>query len=282
MIVWCRTKCSHETNLFLVFLPYISCRVLALALLRKKCFTWSSVRHIMMRRYGTVPRHLLVLVGVDSVACSCSRSKILRSFLTLAKRKALQSTLRTGLSCNHFIILGLFQFEGRGLGTISYSSARQLISQRYSRFCGRIDAFGSFDHSSLSKEKSWVPSSITRPMDSTCKVFFEFCASKYIHWHLQYCCTPAVLCNDWDGASPPSSWAPPLVDIVTPSPSPPPCLLLSLSDFLPLLTPATDRSHDRLSFQLLKVMTQHILMKIWLILFCFSAYFFLILFYGIF
>jgi hypothetical protein len=129
---------ARRHTYFCYSFPSISCQVLAFALLRRRCFTWSSVRHIMMRGYGMVPCHLLVLAGANSVACSCSRSKILQSFLTSAKRKALQSTLQTGLSCNHFIILGLFQFDGRGLGTISYSSARWFISRRYSRFCGRI------------------------------------------------------------------------------------------------------------------------------------------------
>ncbi len=168
---------AKNTYLLSLFLPSTSCRVLAFALLRKRCFIWSSVRHIMTRRYGMLPRHLLVPAGADSVACSCSRCKMLRSFSTSVEIKALQSLSRTGLSCNHVIILGLFQFEGRGLGRILYSVARRLISRRYSRFCGRMDVLGSFDHGLLSKEKRSAPSSSIRPMASTCRVFFEFCAS---------------------------------------------------------------------------------------------------------
>ena len=155
MTLHCTTHSTSppSTYLFSLFLPSNSCRVLAFALLRKRCFTWSSVRHIMTRRYGTLPRHLLVL-GADSVACTCSRSRMFRSFSTSAKRKALlQSLSRTGFSCNHSTILGLFQFIGRGLGSMSYSVARRLISRRYSPFCGFMDALGSFDHGSLSKEK---------------------------------------------------------------------------------------------------------------------------------
>ena len=171
----------------------------------------------------TVPCHLLVPVGADSVACSC-RSKIFCSFLTSAKRNALQSPSHTGLSCNHFKILGLFQFDGQGLGTISYSAAQQLISQIYSRFCGCMDAFGSFDHGLMSKEKRWVPSSSTRPMDSTCRVFFELWASKYTRWHSQDCCTP-VLCDKCSACPCSCSWPPPVVGIMTSS-LPPPCRLL--------------------------------------------------------
>jgi hypothetical protein len=133
----------------------------------------------MTQRYVMLPRHLLVPVGADSVACSCSRTKMLQSVSTSAKRKALQSLLQTGLSCNHCTILGLVQFEGRGLGRMLwYSVAQRTISQRYSPFCGRMEVFGSFDHGSLSKEKSSAPSSSNRPIASRCRVFFEFCAFK--------------------------------------------------------------------------------------------------------
>ncbi len=99
---------TENTYLFSLFLPSNSCRVLAFALLTKRCFTWSSVRHIMTRRYGTVPCHLLVPASANSVASSWSWSKMLCSISTSAKRNELQSPSQTGLSCNHFIILGLF------------------------------------------------------------------------------------------------------------------------------------------------------------------------------
>ena len=72
----------------------------------------------------------------------------------IIKRKDLQSLSRTGFSCNHCTILGLFQFIGCGLGCMLYSVARRLISRRNSPFCGFMDALGSLDHGSLSKEKT--------------------------------------------------------------------------------------------------------------------------------
>ncbi len=165
---------DNTTYLFSsLILPSVSCQVLVFALFTKRCFTWSSVRHIMTRRYRIGHCHLLAPVGADSVACSWRRSKIFCSFLSLAIRNALQLPSQTGLSCNHFIILGLFQFDGRGLGTISYKTGRRLISRRYSRFCGCMDAFGCFDHGLLAKEKRLVPSSFIRPMDSTFRIFLR-------------------------------------------------------------------------------------------------------------
>ena len=156
-----------------LILPSVSCQVLVFALFTKRCFTRSSVRHVMTRRYRIGHCHLLAPMGADSVACSWRRSKIFCSFLSLAKSNALQLPSQTGLSCNHIIILGLFQFDGRGLGIISYKTGRRLISRRYSRFCGRMDAFGCFDHGLLAKEKRLVPSSFIRPIDSTFRIFLR-------------------------------------------------------------------------------------------------------------
>ena len=156
---------NKSTYLLLLFLASNSCRDIASARLRNSCFTSSSVRQRMTRRYGTLPCHLPAPAGADSQACCWSCSSVTRSLPTSAAMKAIQSSSRTGFESNHSKILGLFQLVGRGLGKMSYNVDWRLISRMHSWFLGRIEVLGSFDHGSFSNEnRAWTPSLSFKPI----------------------------------------------------------------------------------------------------------------------
>ncbi len=111
------------------------------ALVRKRHLTLSCVRHIIMRRYGTLPRqwprppllvpHWTPAGAFVSTCCCCSSvllSSTLRSLSTSIVKNSMSFSSRTGFRWSHSDVCKRVQLLGRGTGTISNKLARRTIS----------------------------------------------------------------------------------------------------------------------------------------------------------
>ena len=165
VVTWIN-RYTHQIHSYLVSLLRASnsCLVRTIARVRKRFFTWSCVRHIMIHRYGTDPCQFcplappawLVVVDTDAAAACCcwALSNTTRSLDTSLVRNSIHLASTPGFCWSHSILCARFQLVGHGAGHVLYSIARRDTSFTRGLFCGRTtEVFGRRDHGSSSKEK---------------------------------------------------------------------------------------------------------------------------------